>query len=76
MLIDRLRASMRDGTVKPVDKTTLREMQTFVVKENGKMEAESGCHDDHVMSLALANHLLVDSREGIRVTDEMYEEGI
>lgn len=76
MLIDRLRASMRDGVIKPVDKTTLREMQTFVVKENGKMEAESGCHDDHVISIALANHLLVDRSEGVRVTDELYEEGV
>jgi hypothetical protein len=76
LLIDRLRAAMRDKSVYPKDKQTLREMQTFVVKENGKMEAESGCNDDHVISLALANHLLNEDRGGVPVTDEMYEEGI
>jgi hypothetical protein len=29
------------------DTTTLKEMLTFVVNENGKMEAEGGTHDDH-----------------------------
>lgn len=76
LLIDRLRAAMRDQRVKPKDRTTLREMQTFVVKENGKMEAETGCHDDHVISFALANHLLEEAHGGIPVTDAMYEEGI
>lgn len=76
LLIDNLRAGMRDAKVKPVDQTTLREMQTFVVKENGKMEAETGCHDDHVMSLGLAYHLKLEHHGGIKVTDDFYETGI
>lgn len=75
LLIDRLRAGMRDNTVRPVDMTTLREMQTFIVKENGKMEAETGCHDDHVMSLAMAYHLKMEAHGGITVTDDFYETG-
>jgi hypothetical protein len=51
MVIDRLRAAVRDGDIKLYDTETLREMQTFIVTESGKMEAEDGCHDDCVMSL-------------------------
>ena len=36
-------------------KTTIREMLSYIVTETGAMEAEQGCHDDTVMSLALAN---------------------
>lgn len=34
---------------------TLREMLTFVRKEDGKQEAEEGYHDDKVMSIAIAH---------------------
>ena len=34
---------------------TLRQMLTFVRKENGKQEAEEGYHDDKVMSIAIAH---------------------
>lgn len=35
---------------------TLRQMLTMVKKENGKIEAEDGYHDDKVMSLAIAHN--------------------
>lgn len=57
LVIDGLRQAMREGPIEIIDATTLREMQTFVVKDNGKMEHEEGCHDDCVMALALANHI-------------------
>lgn len=37
------------------DKNTLEEMLTFVRNEKGRMEAQSGSHDDLVMSLAIAH---------------------
>jgi hypothetical protein len=40
-------------------------MQTFIVTLSGKLEAETGCHDDCVMSLALANHALVEAFDPI-----------
>jgi hypothetical protein len=55
LVVDGLRQAFRELTLEIRDPTTLRELQTFVVKDNGKMEAEEGCHDDCVMSLALAN---------------------
>jgi hypothetical protein len=57
-----------------IHRSTPRHM--FVVTEGGKMEAESGCHDDHVMSLSLANLMLEETRSNVVITDEMYEEGI
>lgn len=57
LIIDDLRASLREREIELYDKTTLREMLTFVVKESGKMEAEDGCFDDTVMGLAICNHV-------------------
>lgn len=57
LVLDSLRAAMREGPIEILDRTTLREMQTFVVKDSGKMEHEEGCHDDTVMALSLANHI-------------------
>jgi phage terminase large subunit len=36
------------------DKLTINEMFSFIIKPNGKPEAEQGAHDDLVMSLAIA----------------------
>ena len=33
-----------------------------IVTESGAMEAEHGCHDDTVMSLALANYVQAHGR--------------
>ena len=57
MIIDDLRASMRENEIEVVDKTTLQEMITYIVTESGKMEAEQGCFDDCVMALAIANYV-------------------
>jgi hypothetical protein len=74
LIIDRLRAALREGQMKLYDKTTLREMLSFVVTESGKMEAEAGCHDDCVMALAIANHINEGSFKPIEVTDDYYVE--
>jgi hypothetical protein len=57
LVIDKLRAEVRDRTVEIPDETTLHEMKQFVIKDNGKMEAEEGHHDDCVVALALSNHI-------------------
>ena len=44
--------------------------------ENGKMEAEEGCHDDTVMALAICNHVHVGRFTPVTVTDEYYSEAI
>ena len=74
LIIDQLRASMRQKEVELSDKVTIRELMTYVVNENGAMEAEQGCHDDCVISLALANHIHEGRFTPIEVTDDFYIE--
>lgn len=74
LIIDQLRANMRENEIELNDKVTIREMLTYIVTESGAMEAESGCFDDCVMSLALANHIHEGIWEPIEVTDNFYIE--
>jgi hypothetical protein len=76
LIIDRLRASCREQEIEINDKATLREMLSYVVNESGQMEAEPGCHDDCVMSLAIANHCHEGKFIPIEVTDDYYFEAI
>lgn len=64
LIINKLRAALINGEMTLYDRTTLAEMQRFVVKASGQMEADDGrgkdgdaFHDDCVMALALANHI-------------------
>jgi hypothetical protein len=74
LIIDRLRASLREGEIELNDKTTIREMLTYVVTEEGKLEAEQGCHDDCVMAMAICNHVHVRQFTPYEVTDEYYHQ--
>jgi len=56
LIIDELRAELRDGNVRIPDEVTLSELSTYVMTETGAMEAEKGSHDDCVIALALATH--------------------
>ena len=73
LIIDQLRAAMRERAGDH-DKTTLREMMTYIVTESGSMEAEAGCHDDTVMALALANHVHEGAWEPVETPPELYIE--
>jgi hypothetical protein len=76
LIIDKLRELDRNGDIEINDPTTLKEMMTFVVTENGKMEAEAGTHDDCVMSLAIAAYVSDDAWTPVEVTDDFYTEAI
>jgi hypothetical protein len=76
LIIDRLRASLREQDIEIYDKTTLREMLSYVVTESGNMEAEEGCYDDCVMSLALCNHIHEGRFKPVEVSDEFYVNAI
>jgi hypothetical protein len=76
LVIDQLRATMRDKEADLYDRTTLREMQTYIVNDSGNMEAEEGCHDDTVVALALANHIHEGVFTPIVSTDDFYIEAI
>ena len=74
LIIDQLRASMREEEIELNDKITIREMLTYIVTESGSMEAESGCFDDCVMSLALANYAHEGAWEPVKIPEELYVE--
>jgi hypothetical protein len=74
LIIDQLRASMREGELELNDKTTIREMLTYVVSPTGAMEAEQGCFDDCVMSLAMGNHVHEGAWEPVETPHELYIE--
>ena len=76
LVIDQLRAAMREGELELNDKTTIREMLTYIVTETGAMQAEHGCHDDTVMSLALANYVHEGAWEAVETPEELYMEMI
>ena len=67
---------MREGELELNDKNTIREMLTYIVTESGAMEAEHGCHDDTVMSLALANYVHQGAWEAVEQPDGIYMEMI
>lgn len=76
MIIDQLRAAMREKEMTVNDKTTLREMLSFVVSETGRMAAEEGLHDDCVMALAIANFIHDGKFTPIIVTDDYYVDAL
>lgn len=57
MIVNELRAAIRDEEVILNDRTTVLELQTFVVTESGKLEGDDKCFDDCVIALALATHI-------------------
>lgn len=57
IIISDLIVKMRETPQCECDVETLKEMTTFVRKENGRTEAVSGYHDDLVMALAIAHFI-------------------
>lgn len=57
IIIGELVLLMRNDPTIEVDPETLKEMTTFVKKENGSMEAIDGAHDDLVMAKAIAHFI-------------------
>jgi phage terminase large subunit len=57
VILAELVALMRENVALEVHEGTLLEMMTFVKKKNGRQEAQEGCHDDLVMSLAIAHFI-------------------
>jgi hypothetical protein len=76
LIIDQLRAALRENEMELNDKTTIRELTTYIATETGGMEAEQGCFDDCVVSLALANHAHEGRFTPIPVTDDFYVDAI
>ena len=53
-MLQQLKEAIDNQLVTIYDKPTINEMFSFIVRPNGRAEAERGAHDDLVMSLAIA----------------------
>ncbi len=74
LIIDKLRQAFRENDIEVYDKLALRELITYVVTDDGKMEAEPGCFDDCVMSLAIANFIHEGHFTPVESSDDFYIE--
>ena len=67
LMLDDLRACVKDNLIHVQDVETLDELKTFVKNcMTGKMEAAPGNHDDRVMALAIAVQGVVTLRDEIK----------
>jgi hypothetical protein len=53
-ILDELARGLKEKDLLLFDEETLNECDTFLIDEKGRPEAQSGCFDDRVMSLAIA----------------------
>ena len=54
LMIDKLAELIREDLIAIPSEDTIRELQTYVIEEDGKTNAVEGCNDDRVMALAIA----------------------
>lgn len=60
LMIDKLKEFVRERYLGIEDATLISEMFTYIIEDNGKTNAQSGCHDDTVMSCAIMLQLLLE----------------
>ena len=73
MAIDKLAEFVRDFHIGIKSKTTIQELLTYIIEENGSTNAQQGCHDDCVMSLAIALQVWLEGK-GDSYTPEVVDE--
>ena len=65
IIIDNLAKVIRENLIEIPSEDTIRELQTYVIFENGKTGAVEGCHDDRVMALAIAVQMYMTRPKGV-----------
>ena len=66
-LLSEFEENIRTNVLKINSQRTLNELNTFVITNSGKISADKGNHDDLIMSLTLANHVMKDTRDNTLV---------
>jgi hypothetical protein len=61
-MLDAIGELIRNNKLVVPSKDLIREMTTFVLWDDGKPQAEEGCHDDRVIALAIANQMTREHR--------------
>lgn len=59
LILGQLQKIVLENVIQINDRETLEEMLTFTRNERGRVEAESGCHDDLVMGLAISFYIRI-----------------
>jgi hypothetical protein len=73
LMIDKLAEFVREKWLGIKSKELLMELLTYVIDDKGSTNAQEGCHDDRVMSLAIALQLVLEGR-GENYTPEVPRE--
>lgn len=73
MMIDKLAEFVREFYIGIKDKLTIQELLTYIIEDNGKTNAQEGCHDDCVTSLAIALQAWLEGK-GESYTPEVVDE--
>ena len=61
-MIDKLAEFVREHHLGIYDDEIIGEMYTYVIEDNGRTNAQNGCHDDLVMACAILLQLLLDGK--------------
>ena len=73
LMIDYLAQAIREHSLTDHDITFIREAMTYVVDENGRTNAQEGCHDDTVISTAIALQMFQWSYSAPETADVYYD---
>lgn len=60
IIVSNLVSVMRENIRLETDRETLKEMTTFIKRDDGKQAASNGAHDDLVMASAIAHYIGID----------------
>lgn len=62
LMIDKLAEFVREYYIGIYSELIISEMFTYVIEDNGKTNAQSGCHDDTVMATAILLQLMLEGK--------------
>ncbi len=70
IIISNLVTVMRENLMLETDRETLKEMTTFIKRDDGKAAAADGAHDDLVISSAIARYISLEYDHELKVVNE------
>jgi len=62
LMIDKLAEFIREFLIGIYSDLIISELLTYIIEDNGKTNAQSGCHDDTVMATAICLQLLLEGK--------------
>jgi hypothetical protein len=74
LMIDKLAQFVREHYLGIYDDELVGEMFTYIIEDNGKTNAQVGCHDDMVMSCAILLQLLLEGKGEFYVPEVSIED--